>query len=354
MDNWLKTYAQWTESGARVAVATVVKTWGSSPRAPGAKMLVRENGDIYGSVSAGCVEGAVIEEGLAVLKTEEAKLLQYGVSDDTAWDVGLACGGQIEVLVEPSPTLGAGKVKLFRRMSELLQDRQSCVWMHLLDNLVPDTGRDLLLDEEGATLGSLPGDIQTQVVQEAGELLKVGSSQVRTYQGESGPHKIFFEVHRPGPTLILVGGVHISVALAPLAKQLGYRVFVVDPRTAFATESRFPDADGLVLEWPDEGLRQVGLNSSTAVAVLTHDPKLDDPALMVALVSRAFYVGALGSKRTQKLRRERLTKAGIPAETLARLYGPIGLDLGARSPEEIALSILSEIVAVRSGSMIVA
>jgi xanthine dehydrogenase accessory factor len=197
---------------------------------------------------------------------------------------------------------------------------------------------------QGTIAPRLAERVRTDALAAAG-----GPAGVRTYRLGESEYTVFFDVVLPPPRLAIVGGVHIAVELARLAKGIGYEVAVVDPRTAFATKDRFPEADRLVHEWPDDGLRSVGLTAGTAVAVLSHDPKLDDPALLVALRSPAFYVGALGSQRTQELRRRRLLEAGVGEAELRRLHGPIGLDLGGRQPAEVALSILAEIVAVRAG-----
>ena len=330
------TLDRWLEAGQPVALATVIQTWGSSPRGVGAKMAVTASGDIAGSVSGGCVEGAVAETALQVLETRQPRLLHFGVADETAWEVGLACGGQIDVFVNP---LNPDFYRLWRL--SLAQEGAFAV-AHVLSGLPGESGKALIVRPDGSYEGELKGG-QMEIVQAALQALQAGRSARLTLPNA----EVFIEVSLPAPTLVMIGGVHIAIALAALAKTLGYRTIVIDPRRAFGSQARFPHADQLIQAWPDEALEQIQLDASCAVAMLTHDPKLDDPALMVALPSPAFYVGALGSRKTQAARRERLLAGGLDSALLERLRGPIGLDIGAQTPEEIALSILAEVVAAR-------
>jgi xanthine dehydrogenase accessory factor len=322
-----------------VAVGTVVATWGSAPRAVGSCMAVSDDGGLAGSVSGGCVETAVIEASREILKGAPPRLLRFGVADETAWAVGLACGGRIEVFVEALDPL------VFASLRGAAQRNEPLAIATVIDGPAQDLGRHAVLDARGAFSGSLEGGGRASAQAALGEALAAGrSARVPVAGGE-----LFIEVLRPLPTLIVVGGVHIAVALVTLARTLGFRTVVVDPRPAFANPERFPHADRIESSWPDEALAGIGLTSSTAVAVLTHDPKLDDPALRAALPSAAFYVGALGSRNTQAKRRERLLEAGLAEKDVDRLRAPIGLDLGGRSPEEIALSVMAEVVAARHG-----
>jgi xanthine dehydrogenase accessory factor len=334
---------RWRSSGLPVAIATVVSTWGSAPRAAGAKMAMTGEGQIAGSVSGGCVEAAVVEAGAGVLASRAPRLLDFGVTDERAWEVGLACGGKISIFVEP----------LDERIYPALREAALSGRAHAVATVIRGPasllGSKVIAGTSTATAG-VPEEIARFAAQEAREALVSGESRRLEAPGPGGEAcEIFLEVARPAPTLVAVGGVHIAVALTALAGTLGYRTIVVDPREAFGNRERFPHADLLISAWPDEGLRQIGLDSSTAVAVLTHDPKLDDPALQAALTSEAFYVGALGSRSTQEKRRKRLLAAGLTEAQLARLHAPIGLDLGGRSPEEIALAVLAQIVAARNG-----
>jgi xanthine dehydrogenase accessory factor len=325
----------WRAERRQFALATVVQTWGSAPRTAGSRMLVAADGRIAGSVSGGCVEAAVIEAAQDTLKTGAPRLLSFGVADETAWAVGLACGGTIEVFVEvpPADILDAARGALCAERSAVLAT--------VVKGSPSLLGTRLLLAADGPAAGTGSEEIRAaaQAVLDGG---RPGRSSV-------GDIELFVDHLRPSPTLVLVGGVHIAIALVRLARALGYRPIVVDPRPTFADPARFPEADRVVASWPDEALGAIGLNPGTAVAVLTHDPKLDDPALRAALPSPAFYVGALGSKTTQEKRRRRLLEAGLTESQIARLHAPIGLDLGGRSPEEIALSVMAEIVAVRNG-----
>ena len=326
----------WSREGRPFALATVVQTWGSAPRTAGSKMAVADDGRIAGSVSGGCVEAAVVEAAQEVVRTGTPRLLHFGVADDTAWAVGLACGGTIDVLVERP----AGDW-LEPAAAAVREDRPAAVVTVLEGDRL---GSKLVLPSAGAPTGDL-GPLTEAARNAAGAALESGQGG-RVSLGET---PAFVDLLRPAPTLVAVGGVHIAIALTRLAQGMGYRTIVVDPRPAFGSEARFPHADRLVTEWPDEALGRIGLTTATAVAVLTHDPKLDDPALRAALPSPAFYVGALGSKSTQEKRRKRLAEAGLTEAQLARLHAPIGLDLGGRGPEEIALSVMAQVVAVRNG-----
>ena len=326
---------RWRSEGKRVALATVVATWGSAPRAVGGKMAVAEGRKIAGSVSGGCVENAVAEAAAEVLKSGKPRLLKFGVSDDTAWSVGLACGGAIEVFVEPLADATYGLVR------DALRAERPVAVATVIGGPPDAVGRKLAIAADGRTAGDLGDSID----RETRNTLTDGRSRRVTI----GSDELFVDVLLPSPRLVVVGGVHIAVALVKLARTLGWRTVLVDPREAFGNRSRFPDVDEILSEWPDAALAKLALNEGTAVAVLTHDPKLDDPAVTAALASPAFYVGALGSTRTQEKRRKRLVEAGVSEESLARLHAPIGLDLGGRAPEEIALAVMAQIVAARHG-----
>jgi len=324
---------RWRAERQPVALATVVATWGSAPRSVGGKMAVTADRRIVGSVSGGCVEGAVVEAAGEVLASGAPRLLKFGVADDTAWSVGLACGGAIEVFVEPL----AEAIHVAVR-DALRQEQPVAIATVLSGSRI---GQKLAMLGDGSTAGA----IDEGATQSARAALAEGRSRRLPH----GDGELFVDVLMPSPRLIVVGGVHIAVSLVRLAKELGYRTVVVDPREAFASAKRFPNVDEIVSAWPDEALARLALNAGTAVAVLAHDPKLDDPAIRAALASPAFYVGALGSARTQEKRRARLLAAGASEAALAKLHAPIGLDLGGRSPEEIALAILAQIVAARNG-----
>lgn len=325
----------WLERGEQIALATVVRTMGSSPRQVGAHMAVTATGGMVGSVSGGCVEGAVFTACQTTLNTGTAQLLRFGVADQTAWDVGLACGGTIEVFVQP---LG-----YYATIRAALHKHQPLAVATLIAG--PEAlGHQLLIWPDGrceATLGAAALD--HAVAQIAQDLLVQGHT--RLIEVTDLGATVFIESFVPAPVLYLVGGVHIALALVPMARLVGFRTVVVDARAAFASAERFSHADDLIVAWPDEALAG-RLDERSAVAVLTHDPKLDDPALRVALDSPTRYIGALGSKTTHQRRLDRLRASGLSESQLMRIHGPIGLALGAKTPEEIAVSILAEIVKV--------
>ncbi len=332
---------RWRNEATSIALATVIETWGSSPRRAGARMALTPDGKIAGSVSGGCVEGAVYEEGLDALKTNRPRLLHFGVADETAWEVGLACGGSIDIFVKPLDDA------LFPALRSVLVEETSAVLATVVRGAEEVLGHEMLVGENGKVTGSLGADLDKQALGLARETLVQGESRRARISDDV---EVFLEVILPPPTLIAVGGVHITIALMALAKTLGYRTVVIDPRSAFGNQERFPNVDRLIQSWPQDAFAEIALTRSTAVAMLTHDPKLDDPALKIALPSPAFYVGALGSKTTQAKRRQRLLEDGLTAEQLDRLHGPIGLEIGAGTPEEIAMSIMAEIVAERNSS----
>jgi len=332
---------RWREDNKSIALATVIQTWGSSPRGAGAKMALTPDGKITGSVSGGCVEGAVFEAGVETLKTKQPQFLHFGVADETAWDVGLACGGSIDIFVKPLD------LNFFDNLHSVLIEERPAVLVTVVRGDAKILGHEMLVYENGNVTGTLNGKLDVSALNLAKETLEQGVSR-RAQLNDST--EAFLEVILPPPTLIAVGGVHITIALMALAKTLGYRTIVIDPRSAFGNFERFPNVDQLIQSWPDEAFQQIPITRSTAIAMLTHDPKLDDPALKIALPSQAFYVGALGSRTTQAKRRKRLLDEGLSEGQLNRLRGPIGLEIEARTPEEIAISIMAEIVATRNNA----
>jgi xanthine dehydrogenase accessory factor len=340
MRDLLSDYEMLAETGP-VGRAVVTQVWGSAPRPEGACLLATAQGRMAGSVSGGCVETAAAEEIRAAMAQNAPKKVGWGVTHERAWEMGLSCGGTIEVFVEPSvrPEVLAAA----RRES-------GSVVATVIGGAAP-IGSGLVVEESGARtrLGELPAALEAPISERAGGALGGLVSQVATIAGEQGEVEIFLEVFPRRPTLLIFGGVHIATALVRMAQPLGFRTVVADGRESFLTRERFPNADELVLGWPEEVFRRVGLDTATCVCILTHDPKFDEPALELALRSPACYIGAIGSKKTQAHRRERLHAAGFSEAEIARLHGPIGLDLGGRNPAEIALAILAEITAVRYG-----
>jgi xanthine dehydrogenase accessory factor len=326
---------RWLSEDKRIAIATVLQTWGSSPRRAGSKLAIASDGQFSGSVSGGCVENAVIEAALDSLKTHRTQLLHFGVSDETAWDVGLACGGSIDILVKPLDQT------IYPSLHTAWTDASNSVHVTVIRGSEHILGREMLLHENGTVVGTIGNHRQQKALDLAYEILRQEKSQRRMLDEET---ELFLEFVSPPPTLIAVGGAHITVALMDMAKMLGYRTVVIDPRSVWGNEERFPTVDRLIQSWPDEAFKQIKITRSTAIVMLTHDPKLDDPALKIALNSPAFYVGALGSKTTNAKRRERLLGEGISEEQLLRLHAPIGINIGASTPEEIALAVMAQVV----------
>ena len=299
---------EWTKAGEEIALATVVETWGSSPRPLGSKMVVTRSGKMAGSVSNGCIEGAVFEEAQRVLKSGAPKVAAFGVADDVAFEVGLACGGHIEVFVQP---LGPVHQQLIA----------------MLQRDVPATLRTNLVTGEADLVKGAPA-----------------GSELARRDGD-----VFVEPFRRPAHLIIVGAIHIAIPLHRLAKLMGYRVTIVDARAKFATRERFPEADELIIAWPDEAMARLEIDNSSYVVILTHDPKFDLPALRSVLGKDVGYIGAIGSRKTNQNRFDALRAEGFPEDHIARVHGPIGLDLGGRGAEETALGILAEITATRFG-----
>lgn len=311
-DNAPEQALAWHDAGEGAALATVIETWGSAPRRVGAQLAISGAGEMQGSVSGGCVEGAVVLEAADAIADGAPKILEYGVSDGDAFAVGLACGGTIRVLVEPIGS--AMPVQMLRDLVAARASRQRRAYA------VNTTDWTRSLTDEGH---------RARFVSDRSGFEEDGDT--------------FVTIHNPPLRLAIVGAVHIAQALVPMARIAGFDPTVIDPRGAFGSEARFPDVK-ILNDWPDEALEDLGLDARTALVLLTHDPKLDDPAIHLALKSEAFYVGALGSGRTHSQRVERLQKDGFAADEIARIHGPIGLDIKAASPQEIAVSILAEMI----------
>lgn len=305
LDRLLATALAWLGEGRRCAIATVISTWGSAPRRVGAHLVVREDGLFEGSVSGGCVEGDVVTAALELIPAGGFRRCDYGVADAAAWEVGLACGGRISILVQTIdddhfPAALLARIAAARRAGE---------------------GVTVLTD------------------------LRDGRSR----EGEGAGDDVFVHRHAPPPRLAIIGAVHIAQALAPMARLAGYAPTVIEPRSMFAAAARFGDDIPIDTRWADEALADWKPDSASAVVALTHDPKLDDPALCAALDSPAFHIGALGSRRSHAARLERLAVLGYDRAALARISGPVGLPIGAANPAEIAVSILAGMIAAWRG-----
>lgn len=311
-DTIQKQAIDWHQKGRGAVLATVVQTWGSAPRRVGAQLVVSGDGNMQGSVSGGCVEGAVVLEAQQALADGRSKILEFGISDGDAFAVGLACGGTIRILLEP-----IGAVLPEPMLKELVEARAQRRAVAYVVNIQKET-----------------------------RALEYSGHSNRMQMDRSGfeeDGQTFVTIHMPPLRLVVVGAVHIAQALLPIAQIVGFDPVVVDPRESFASPERFPDVK-ILNDWPDEALQAHGLDARTAVVLLTHDPKLDDPALELALRSEAFYIGALGSKRTHEKRCVRLQEKGFSKDQIARINGPVGLNIGAATPAEIAASIMAEMI----------
>jgi xanthine dehydrogenase accessory factor len=305
---------RFAKAGTLVAIATVVETWGAAPRPVGSQLAVTNNGEMIGSVSGGCVEGAVVAEALDLLKSGRCKILEFGVADENAFAVGLTCGGRIRVIVEPVDMGDGPSLEMLEKLIAKRTKREPIAYVVNTDNWER----------------SLTGPDDTA-------LTEVFAAEKSTMMGSQ-----FVGLHLPPLRLVIVGAVHIAQPLVQMAQQIGYDVTLVDPRESFGSAMRFPNVT-LVSDWPDDALAVHGLDKRTAVVTLTHDPKLDNPAIIAALNSDVFYLGCLGSKKTHAKRVVTLCEVGFDEQQIGRIHGPVGLDIGAKSPAEIAVSILAEI-----------
>lgn len=304
----------WHRAGTGAALATVIETWGSAPRRVGSQLAINGQGEIIGSVSGGCVEGAVIVDAIESIAMGDARELEFGVSDGDAFAVGLACGGTIRILIEP-----VGAVLPEQMLADLVTARAAR----------QPVAYDVDLATNSRAL-HMNGFTQRFAMDRSGF--------------EEGTRR-FIAIHNPPLRMIVVGAVHIAQALMPMAQMAGYDPVLLDPRDSFASAARFP-GQRILNDWPADAVGEIGLDTRTALVLLTHDPKLDDPVLEIALRSDAFYIGALGSKRTHAKRAARLEEGGFTPDDIARIHGPVGLDIGATSPSEIAVSIMAQITQV--------
>ena len=355
MRDILDQIVKWWDSAETFGLATVVRTFSSAPREPGAALAVASDGAVVGSVSGGCVEGAVYELSGAVSSTGQPVLQRYGISDDTAFSVGLTCGGIIDIFVEPV------SVHTFPELGEIaaaVDAGQPVAVATVIAGPGTVGARRVIwgVDEgelrQSGTLAS--GDRLDQAIDDdARGMLAQGLTGVRRY-GPDGERRrdelsVFVQSFAPPPRMLVFGAIDFAAAVARIGKFLGYRVTVCDARPVFATASRFPEADEVITDWPHRFLTGVSTDERTVICVLTHDPKFDVPVLEVALRRPAAYIGAMGSRRTHEDRLDRLREAGLSADELARLRSPVGLDLGARTPEETAVAIAAELIQLRWG-----
>lgn len=341
----LERIAGWLRGGERVALATIVGVERKAPRGPGAAMAVGPRGEIVGSLSGGCVEGAVVESANEVLASGVPKVVSFGISDDQAFGIGLSCGGTLHVLVEPLRAEGNERA-VVEALEQAVAARRAAAVVTVIGG-GPRAGAKLYVPEDAkAALVGTSGDaaLDAKLAEAARERLGRGASE----RAAVGGADVFVHSTCPRPTLYVIGAVHPAAELCRAGKLIGYRVVVVDPRSPFATAERLPDADEIAREWPDAYLARQTLAPRDAVCVLTHDLKFDVPAIRAALVGGAGYVGAMGSKKTQARRSERLREEGVSEADVARISSPIGLDIGGDEGGEIAVSIVAEIVAHRN------
>ena len=312
-----ETALDWHRAGKAVAIATVIETWSSAPRPVGSQLVISARGEMIGSVSGGCVEGAVVAEALEVLAGCKPRTLTYGIADESAFAAGLACGGTIRILLEPVGKSGIPADLLAALVADRVAARPVAMVTRLADgtHTLLHPGMDAAADR--------------------------GFDTDRSSLTEDGR---FIAIHNPPLRLILIGAVHISAPLLTIARSCGYACTLIDPRSAFGTDQRFP-GETILDDWPDAAVQGLKPDSRTAVVTLTHDPKLDDPAILAALQSQAFYIGCLGSARTHASRLDRLRASGVDGDSIARLHGPVGLKIGAQTAAEIAISIMAEITA---------
>ena len=310
-----ETALDWHRAGK--AIATVIETWSSAPRPGGSQLVISARGEMIGSVSGGCVEGAVVAEALEVLAGCKPRTLTYGIADESAFAAGLACGGTIRILLEPVGKSGIPADMLAALVADRVAARPVAMVTRLADgtHTLLHPGMDAAADR--------------------------GFDRDRSSLTEDGR---FIAIHNPPLRLILIGAVHISAPLLTIARSCGYACTLIDPRSAFGTDQRFP-GETILDDWPDAAVQGLKPDSRTAVVTLTHDPKLDDPAILAALQSQAFYIGCLGSARTHASRLDRLRASGVDGDSIARLHGPVGLKIGAQTAAEIAISIMAEITA---------
>ncbi|SOE06807.1 XdhC family protein [Streptomyces sp. Ag109_G2-15] len=345
---------RWTEEGRDFAVATVLAVGGSAPRGPGAALAVDSEGTVIGSVSGGCVEGAVYDLCQEALQTGESVTERFGYSDADAFAVGLTCGGTIEVLITPVGVQAPARTVMTSALSAAVRGEPAAL-ARVARGPAELLGRALLVRPDGTHEGGLGGhpELDRTAAAEARALLEAGRTGTVDIAADGshcpGGLTLLVESHVPPPRMIVFGAVDFASALARAGKFLGYHVTVCDARPVFATRARFPDADEVVVDWPHRYLRRTATDARTVLCVLTHDAKFDVPLLKAALEMPVAFVGAMGSRRTHEDRDRRLREEGVSERQLARLRSPIGLDLGARTPEETALSIAAEIVAARRG-----
>jgi xanthine dehydrogenase accessory factor len=337
----------WRMSGKSATLATVVSVSGSSLRPAGSKLVISSTGQISGSVTGGCVEGAVFDEAKAVVKTETPRLVAYGVSDAQAWEVGLSCGGSVRIFIE---TMTSSPWQLILpALRECMQNKTLAALATIING--EGLGNKMLIMPDGSRVGTLgASNFDNEFISSLPSNWATHDPFELTCATTSGECTVFIDFIVPPPRLIIVGASHIAIPLVELARALDFYTVVVDARSAFATRERFPNANELIVDWPAETLKKLRIDAATCLVCLSHDDKQDIPALMVAIESQARYIGALGSKTTNTKRFEAMREEGADENKFSRIHAPVGLKIGGKTPAEIALSIMAEIVATQHGN----
>lgn len=356
MQEFLNRMSDLIAKNQKMATATVIKTWGSAPRPIGSVMLIAEDGTMSGSVSGGCVEGAVVKLAATVLLENKPKLAHFGVSDDEAWAVGLSCGGAIEVFIEPF--LAAEEPQMWEILRGCLMENQGAVLLTKLNEATNE--RLLLLPDSEEVIADATNELlatNKKLITDASLIRNdflihhayLAYNQRKTQVIEQNEEKWLVQVFPPKHKLVIIGAAHITVELVHLAHYFGFETIVIDPRGIFATKTDFPTPpDALHVDWPAEILPDIPLNAYTYTVLLTHDPKIDDQALHLLLRSKVAYIGALGSRKTHEKRLKRLQEAGFSAEECAKIDAPVGMNIHAKSAREIALSIMGALVKAKN------
>ena len=331
----------WHSQGEEIALATVVQVRRSAPRPPGARLCVTRSGRMSGSVSGGCVEADVFERAMQVLDSRNPEVASYGIADELGFEVGLSCGGSIDVLIEPLVPNDE-----WAALRQCVEGGKPVAYAIGLDP-APLLGRKLTRPVEGQPVGSISPSLDSHIADEADRLLQTGGTNVVTLPWQGEHAQVFVEAFLPSSSLLIIGATHVATTLCRLATDVGFEVTIIDVRSALATPERFPDAKRIIHAWPEEALAQAPLDSYSSLVILTHDPKFDVPALACALSSQARYIGAQGSRVTHEGRKQQLRDQGFSEADLARIRSPIGLDIGSRTPAELAVSILAQVLAVQ-------
>jgi xanthine dehydrogenase accessory factor len=339
MKDLLKKIQEWKSINKKFAIATVTKTWGSSPRPIGSSMIISEDMEMAGSVSGGCVEGAVVKSALPLLKNGEGKQLSFGVTNDEAWEVGLSCGGKIEVYVEPFLGTDENEKLIWEKLEDSLENNLGCV---LITRLEDGKGQHALILPDGKMIGE---NVNALLAKEGLRAIQERKNQIVEVAGV----KYFAQVFPRKSQMLIIGAAHITVDLVQLAKMYDFQTIVIDPRGIFTNKTQFTLQPDFIFEkYPSEILYQFKLDAYTYAIVLSHDPKIDDNALEILLRSEVGYIGALGSRKTHTKRVSRLLEKGFTAEEIGKIHSPIGVDIKAKSPKEIAMSIMGEVIQVKN------